>query len=209
QVGAWLKKIYGNEPVPQYEVNESTVDILYQLAECNEARDKDVSLLIEDMKQKAKEYEAKGEFETPLLSSIKDSLSVKGISCLNALVNSAMTLETKDTSLTSFFCAINDMTSELYTTELKNREMDRFVYWYLLKCKSLFLFVFFFLRDLKKTEERLELAQVKADSRSHKLNFLKDKSEDLKIRIKAAEEQLIATGLGQSLTHESLMSLSE
>jgi len=53
-------------------VNESTVDILYQLAECNEARDKDVSLLIEDMKQKAKEYEAKGEFETPLLSSIKD-----------------------------------------------------------------------------------------------------------------------------------------
>jgi len=51
----------------------------------------------------------------------------------------------------------------------------------------LFLFVFFFLRDLKKTEERLELAQVKADSRSHKLNFLKDKSEDLKIRIKAAE----------------------
>ncbi|XP_075267762.1 HAUS augmin-like complex subunit 1 [Opisthocomus hoazin] len=213
RVGAWLKKIYGNEPVPQYEVNESTVDILYQLAECNEARDKDVSLLIEDMKQKAKEYEAKANHLQGILRESLglslSNLSVKGISCLNALVNSAMTLETKDTSLTSFFCAINDMTSELYTTELKNREMDLELTNIRKKLTVALLLQERLEEDLKKTEERLELAQVKADSRSHKLNFLKDKSEDLKIRIKAAEEQLIATGLDQSLTHESLMSLSE
>lgn len=75
QVTLWLKKIYGNQPVPQYEVNARTIDILYELVECNEARDRDVSLLIEDMKQKATEYEAEGEFEAPVLSSIKVSFS--------------------------------------------------------------------------------------------------------------------------------------
>lgn len=54
-------------------MNEGTVDILYDLAERNEARQKDLSLLVEDMKQMAAEYEAKGEFTAPLLSSIKVS----------------------------------------------------------------------------------------------------------------------------------------
>ncbi|KAM6364400.1 LOW QUALITY PROTEIN: HAUS augmin-like complex subunit 1 [Pluvialis apricaria] len=63
-------------------------------------------------------------------------------------------------------------------------------------------------RDLKKTEELLEVEKAKADS-SQNLKFLKEKSKDLKIRIKAAEEQLAATGLDRSLTHESLVSLSE
>uniref|UniRef100_A0A8D0FDE4 Uncharacterized protein n=1 Tax=Strix occidentalis caurina TaxID=311401 RepID=A0A8D0FDE4_STROC len=67
--------MYGNQPILQYEVNPRTVDILYELAECNKARDRDVSLLIEDMKQKATEYEAEGEFEAPVLSSIKVSSS--------------------------------------------------------------------------------------------------------------------------------------
>ncbi|KAK4811299.1 hypothetical protein QYF61_023351 [Mycteria americana] len=40
---------------------------------------------------------------------------------------------------------------------------------------------------LKKTEELLEVEKAKADSRSQNLKFLKDKSEDLKIRIKTAE----------------------
>lgn len=52
QVTLWLKKIYVNQPIPQYKVNARTVHILYELVECNEARDRGVSLLIEDMKQK-------------------------------------------------------------------------------------------------------------------------------------------------------------
>ncbi|CAM9107137.1 unnamed protein product [Bubo scandiacus] len=124
----WLKKMYGNQPVLQYEVNPRTVDILYELAECNEARDRDVSLLIEDMKQKATEYEAEADYLQGLLTESLDlsrsSLSSEGTSYLSVLVNSTMTLKTKDTSLASFFCDINDMTSELYATELKNREME-------------------------------------------------------------------------------------
>lgn len=49
-----------------------------------------------------------------------------------------------------------------------------------------FSFSFFF-RDLRKTRDYLEVERVKAESRSQNLKFLRDKSEDFKIRIKAAE----------------------
>uniref|UniRef100_A0A8C6Y2Z9 HAUS augmin-like complex subunit 1 n=1 Tax=Naja naja TaxID=35670 RepID=A0A8C6Y2Z9_NAJNA len=61
KVTSWLKKVFGEEPIPFFEVNPQTVDILYELAECNESRDRDVNLLIEDMKEKAVEYKADGE----------------------------------------------------------------------------------------------------------------------------------------------------
>ncbi|NXC19332.1 HAUS1 protein, partial [Corythaeola cristata] len=213
QVTSWLKKTFGDEPIPQYEVNAWTVDYLYELAECSEARNRDVCLLIEDTKQKAEEYEARANYLQSLLSESlglsMSSLSSKGISFLNILVNSAMTLETKDTSLTSFFCAINDMTVELFATQSKASEMEL----KLKKMKNKLTMALTMEKkletDIQKTEELLELRKLKADYQSYKMNFLRAKSKDLKIRIKAAEEQLLATGLDQSLTHESLVKLSE
>uniref|UniRef100_A0A670JJD3 Uncharacterized protein n=1 Tax=Podarcis muralis TaxID=64176 RepID=A0A670JJD3_PODMU len=64
KVASWLKKTFGDQPIPPYEADARTVDILYELAECNESRDGDVRLLIEDMKQKAVEYESDGETES-------------------------------------------------------------------------------------------------------------------------------------------------
>ncbi|NXE80343.1 HAUS1 protein, partial [Cochlearius cochlearius] len=213
QVTLWLKKIYGNQPVPPYEVNARTVDNLYELLEANEARERDVSLLIEDMKQKAAEYEAEANYLQDLLTeSLHLSpacLSSEGTSYLKALVNSAMALDTKDTSLASFFCAINHMTSELYTTESENRDMEVELTNIRRKLTAALMLENKLKEDLKKTEELLEVEKAKADSRSQNLKFLKDKSEDFKIRIKAAEEQLVASGLDQSLTHEALMNLSE
>uniref|UniRef100_A0A8C0XRD1 HAUS augmin-like complex subunit 1 n=1 Tax=Castor canadensis TaxID=51338 RepID=A0A8C0XRD1_CASCN len=51
QVAAWLKKIFGDHPIPQYEVNPRTTEILYHLSEHNKVRDRDVHL--EDQKCKA------------------------------------------------------------------------------------------------------------------------------------------------------------
>ncbi|PNJ80646.1 HAUS1 isoform 5, partial [Pongo abelii] len=58
QVAAWLKKIFGDHPIPQYEVNPRTTEILHHLSERNRVRDRDVYLVIEDLKQKASEYES-------------------------------------------------------------------------------------------------------------------------------------------------------
>lgn len=60
-MNSWLGAVFGEQVVAQFEVNTRTVDILYQLAQSSEARCSDTALLIEDLKQKAAEYQAEGE----------------------------------------------------------------------------------------------------------------------------------------------------
>lgn len=66
QVNSWLSEVFGDQPVPHFEVNTRTVDILFQLAQSSEARCRDTALLSEDLKQKASEYQAEGEEQTQL-----------------------------------------------------------------------------------------------------------------------------------------------
>ncbi|KAJ6663060.1 hypothetical protein lerEdw1_010881 [Lerista edwardsae] len=128
KVALWLQKTFGDQPIPSYEPDARTVDILYQLAVCNESRNADITLLIDDMKQKTAEYESEGRYLQDLLTESL-SLSFSGLSkastsYLNTLVDTALALETKDTSLASFIPAINALTSDLYAAESKNKDME-------------------------------------------------------------------------------------
>lgn len=60
KVNSWLSSVFGDQPVPHFEVNTRTVELLYQLAQSSEARCSETALFIEDLKQKASEYEADG-----------------------------------------------------------------------------------------------------------------------------------------------------
>ncbi|XP_063278338.1 HAUS augmin-like complex subunit 1 isoform X1 [Prinia subflava] len=213
RVTLWLKKIYGDVPIPEYEVNERTVDILHEVMECNEERDKDVMLLVEDMKDRATKYEAETEYWRDILGESLGlsvgSLSQEATTDLTDLVESAMELEVEDTSLTSFYSAINYMSSELYETKSKNEEME-------LKLKILTRKLTSALRlekqleeDIKEIKESQEAEKAKAEIQSKNLKFLEDKTKDLKISISDAEAELVGRGLDQSLTHEALMKSSE
>uniref|UniRef100_A0A4W2FWE3 HAUS augmin like complex subunit 1 n=1 Tax=Bos indicus x Bos taurus TaxID=30522 RepID=A0A4W2FWE3_BOBOX len=92
------------------------------------------------------------------------SLSSTGSRYLNALVDSAVVLETKDTSLA---------------------------------------------KDLKKAELHLCTERARVDSRLQNMDFLKAKSEEFRSGIRTAEEQLSARGMDASLSHQSLVALSE
>ncbi|NXJ22461.1 HAUS1 protein, partial [Dicrurus megarhynchus] len=213
QVTLWLKKLYGDMPVPRYEVNERTVDILHEVMECSEERDRDVSLLIEDMKDQAAKYEAEAKYWQDILEESLglsvDSLSEEATMDLNDLVESAMALEVEDTSLTSFYSAINYMSSELFKTKSKNQEMELKLKTLTKKLTSALMMEKQLDEDIKKVVESQKAESAKAESRSKNLTFLEKKSEDLKIRIEDAEKKLIDTGLDQSLTHEALVKLSE
>ncbi|KAM3845193.1 HAUS augmin-like complex subunit 1 [Vipera latastei] len=213
KVTSWLKKLFGDQAVPLYEVNARTVDILHELAECNESRDGDVNLLIEDMKQKAVEYESEGLFLQELLMESLN-LSLSGLSkastsYLNSLVDIALALETKDTSLASFIPAINDLTSDLYGAQSKNKELEFELSTLRRKLTSALVLEKRLQEDVVKTEDHLIVERAKTESRTQYMKFLIEKSEDIKGQIKSAEEQLSASGLDASLTHESLVTLSE
>ncbi|KAK9408784.1 HAUS augmin-like complex subunit 1 [Crotalus adamanteus] len=213
KVTSWLKKLFGDQPVPLYEVNARTVDVLHELAECNESRDGDVRLLIEDTKQKAAEYESDGLFLQELLMESLNlspsSLSKASTSYLNNLVDIAVALETKDTSLASFIPAINDLTSDLYGAQSKNKELELELSTLRRKLTSALVLEKRLQEDVVKTEDLLFVERAKTDSRRQYMKFLIEKSEDIKCQIKSTEEQLSASGLDASLTHDSLVTLSE
>ncbi|XP_057556385.1 HAUS augmin-like complex subunit 1 isoform X1 [Hippopotamus amphibius kiboko] len=227
QVAAWLKKIFGDHPIPQYEVNPRTTEILHHLSERNSVRDRDVYLVTEDLKQKAREYESEGELNSRILSEIiirakhlqdllmesvnfsPANLSSTGSKYLNALVDSAVALETKDTSLASFIPAVNDLTSDLFCTKSKNEEI-KLELTKLEKNLTATLVLEKCLReDLKKAELHLSTERAKVDHRLQNMDFLKAKSEEFRSGIRAAEEQLSARGMDASLSHQSLVALSE
>ncbi|NXR52448.1 HAUS1 protein, partial [Hippolais icterina] len=213
QVTLWLKKIYGCAPIPEYEVNERTVDILHEVMECNEERDKDVMLLIEDMKDRATKYEAETEYRLDILEESLSlpvgSILLEDTPDLIDLVESAMELELEDTSLTSFYSAINYMSSELYKTKSENEEMELKLKTLMKKLTSALTLEKRLEEDIKKSKESQEAEKAKAEIQSKNLKFLEDKSKDIKIRICDAEDELVAMGLDQSLTHEALMKSSE
>ncbi|XP_026569704.1 HAUS augmin-like complex subunit 1 [Pseudonaja textilis] len=213
KVTSWLKKVFGERPIPLLEMNAETVDILYRLAECNESRDRDINLLIEDMKQKAAEYESDGLFLQELLMEDLNfslsSLSKESMSYLNNLVDIALVLETKDTSLTSIIPAINDLTSDLFRAQSKNKELELELSTLQRKLTSALVLEKRLQDDVVKTEKLLIEERKTADRRLHTMEFLMKKSEDIKGEIKSAKDQLSASGLDASLTHRSLVALSE
>ncbi|NXR68200.1 HAUS1 protein, partial [Rhadina sibilatrix] len=208
QVTLWLKKIYGDVPIPEYEVNERTVDILHEVMEYNEESNKDIMLLIEDMKDQATKYEAEAEYWQDILGESLGlsvgSLSQEAAADLTDLVESAMELEVEDTSLTSFYSAINYMSSELSKTKAKNEEMELKLKTLKKKLTSALTLEEHLEEDIKNIKECQEIEKTKAETQSKNVKFLEDKSKDLKIRISDAEAELLAMGLDQSLTHEAL-----
>ncbi|XP_071281908.1 HAUS augmin-like complex subunit 1 [Agelaius tricolor] len=213
RVTLWLKKLYGGVPIPEYEVNERTVDILHEIMENNEERDKDVMLLIEDMKDRTSKYEAEADYWHDILgeslSFLEGSMSKEANDDLTDLVQSAIELDMEDTSLTSFYSAINDMTLEMYKTKSKNKEMEQKLRILTKKLTSALMVEKQLEKDIEELKKSQGIQQAKAETQSKNLKFLEDKSKDLKIRICDAEAKLVARGLDQSLTHEALVKSSE
>ncbi|XP_030743117.2 HAUS augmin-like complex subunit 1 [Echinops telfairi] len=213
QVAAWLKTVFGDQPVPPYEVNPRTTEVLAHLSERNKARDRDVALVIEDLKQKASEYESEAKhLQDLLLQSVNFSLanlSSTGSMYLNALVDIAMVLETKDSSLTSFIPAVNDLTSDLFLTKSKNEEIKLELSKLEKNLTGTLVLEKCLQEDLKKAEQHLSKEKARADRRLQNMEFLKAKSEELRCGVTTAEEQLSARGMDASLSHQSLLALAE
>ncbi|KAM9508161.1 HAUS augmin-like complex subunit 1 [Guaruba guarouba] len=212
-VTTWLKKVFGDSPIPQYKVSEQAVNILRKLAEYNEARERDVSLVMEGLKEWSKEYKAEAKYLERLLSKelglSTGKLSRNGTTYLDVLVSSAMTLETKDTSLASFICAINERTSEVYKIESENREMELELTNLVEKISTALKLQTQLEKDLKNTQELLEVKKAKVNHSSQDLLFLKVKCQESRKRVNAAEMELAATGFDTSLSHKSLVNLAE
>ena len=60
QVFAWLQQVFGEDPIPQFEINSFTLGVLEQLAIRNQEQNKHAVLITKDFIQKTSEYAPEG-----------------------------------------------------------------------------------------------------------------------------------------------------
>ncbi|XP_066567728.1 HAUS augmin-like complex subunit 1 [Amia ocellicauda] len=213
KVTQWLSRLFGEQPVPHYELSARTADLLHQLADSSESRCRDVSLLTADLRLKAAEYSADGSYLQEVLLQgaglSSSSLSSRAGDCLAALEGSAMALGTKDTSLASLVPAVNDLTAQLQRTERRNTELDQQLAVLRRKHTDALVLHKSLQEDLSKTKDLQEVEKVRAEIKLQNLDFIRAKSADLSFRIETMEDQLSSSGMEESLSHQAILDLSE
>ncbi|XP_020778722.1 HAUS augmin-like complex subunit 1 [Boleophthalmus pectinirostris] len=213
KVNSWLSTVFGDQPVPQFEVNTRTVDVLYQLAQFSEARCGDTELLIEDLNQKASEYQADSAYyQDVLLQGVGLSCASLSRSCadyLATLVDNAMTLAIRDISLGNFLPAVNNLSNELLEAEKSDRHLERD-----LKALRKRLGTTLVLRgnlqeDINKSVKTQAVESAKAEEKLLNMDFVTTKAKELRHRRERAEAQLLSRNMDKSLTHQSIVQLSQ
>ncbi|XP_023258343.1 HAUS augmin-like complex subunit 1 [Seriola lalandi dorsalis] len=213
KVNSWLSAVFGDQPVPQFEVNTRTVDVLYQLAQSSEARCSDTALLIEDLKQKASEYQADGaHLQDVLLQGVGlscASLSKPAADYLSALVDNAMVLGVRDTSLGSFMPAVNNLTNELLEAEKSNRRLERELRALRKRLGATLVLRSNLQEDINKTVKAQAVESAKAEEKLLNMDFVTAKGKELSNRRERAEAQLVSRNMDKSITHQAIVQLSE
>ncbi|XP_034539558.1 HAUS augmin-like complex subunit 1 [Notolabrus celidotus] len=213
KVNSWLSSVFGDQLIPQFEVNTRTVDILYQLAQSSEARCSDTALLIEDFKQKAAEYQAEDtHVRDVLLQGVGlscGSLSKSASDYVSSLVDTAMVLGVKDTSLGSFMPAVNNVTNELLEAEKSNRRLERELKDLRKRLGATLVLRSNLQEDINKTMKSQAVESAKAEERLLNMDFVAAKAKELSNRRERAEAQLQSRNMDKSLSHQAIVQLSE
>ncbi|KAK2828346.1 hypothetical protein Q5P01_019380 [Channa striata] len=213
KVISWLSTVFGEQPVPQFEVNTRTLDVLSQLAHSSDARCRDTALLIEDMRQKTSEYQADGaHLQDVLLQGVGlscASLSKPADDYLSALVDNAMVLGVRDTSLGSLMPAVNKLTNEFLEAEKSNRKLERELRALRKRLGATLVLRSKLQEDMNEIVKTQAVESAKVDERLLNMDFVTTKAKELRVRRERAEAQLVARNMDKSITHHAVVQLSE
>ncbi|XP_013858702.1 HAUS augmin-like complex subunit 1 [Austrofundulus limnaeus] len=213
KVNSWLSAVFGDQPVPQFEVTTRTVDILYQLAQSSEARCSDTAHLIEDFKQKTSEYQADAaHLQEVLLQGVglsSASLSKPAADYVSALVDNVMVLGVRDTSLASLMPAVNNLTSEHLKAEKSNEQLERELRALRKRLGATLMLRGTLQEDIEKTIKFETVESAKAEERMLNMDFVTAKARELSNHRERSEAQLVARKMDKSITHQAIVQLSE
>lgn len=200
-------------PVPQFEVTSRTVELLHQLVEASEVRCRDTGLLMEDLGLKAAEYHADGVYlQDVVLQGV--GVSVASVSksvaeYVSALVENAVVLGVRDTSLSSFVPAMNHLTNKVLEAEKTERRLDRELKALRRKLGATLVLRKNLQEDINKTTRDQDVRAAQAEQRLLRMDFVRTKSRELINRRKVAEDQISSRNMNPRLNHQALMEMFE
>ncbi|XP_025077934.1 HAUS augmin-like complex subunit 1 [Pomacea canaliculata] len=214
EVQGWLDQLFAGSRVPEYEHNEQTIDILYQLMQRNRACDRDTQLLIQDLQQKAKEYASEGHRLAAVLRRLNlkpASLSQSGIMSLRTLANLAYLLRVRDASDSSFLLALQTLKDEIDRTQeavIKEKQLlDQLT----LKSKMHMLSALhsknmaLYLLRIPMLEQQSVEEKSQMEKRTKAASFLQTKAHEYGTHIAKLKENLKKVEADSSIFHENLV----
>ncbi|KAL4228090.1 HAUS augmin-like complex subunit 1 [Mactra antiquata] len=212
EIQVWLEKLFGDQSVPAYELNQFTVGFLHDVMLRNERKEKECSLLIEDLRQKAEEYNAESNRLENILKKISltsASLSKSGEMSLRTLANLALTLQTKDASDTSFILALQHLDDQIRQTEHARRAQQKILNRLKEKIKTAVITHSDLTNSLDHLEKKNIEEQPEMEKHGRDIQFIRSKVKEYKSHVKKLEGHLEKTGADPSVHHDSLVKRSE
>nr|XP_032809209.1 HAUS augmin-like complex subunit 1 isoform X2 [Petromyzon marinus] len=213
EVREWLSQVLGEQPMPLFEDNVHTVELLHSLMQQNREHDRCNALLLEDYKQKSLEYQLEAERLQQLLMDAvgvsPSALSSSSTSSLQAIVQSAMVLELNSTSESSLMQAISELKAEAEEVRVEKEAEERLVKRLASKAAAAFTQQEQLKLDLARVEQDAEVENAKKQRYLQLTDFLQRKSVDYRVQLKSAQVKLAASGVDPSLYHQSLVTKGE
>ncbi|XP_002732759.1 HAUS augmin-like complex subunit 1 [Saccoglossus kowalevskii] len=211
-VQAWLDRLFVGSDVPQYEINERTIDILYDLMERNESRDKEAEALIEDLNQKAEEYNVEAVRHANILHSVGISvgnLSKSGSVSLATLASAANMLELKDASMSSYLLGLTRLSDEIALTSETREEEQSTIDELFSKTQNAWIKSSYLKKHLHSLEKQKEQKDAELKRKSQNAGFLHDKVQQYKDRLHHLQGELNKSGVDASIYHHTLVKRAE
>jgi DNA repair exonuclease SbcCD ATPase subunit len=227
-VQAWLFSLYGEERVPEFEINKETVPVLYELATASQHATSHANLALADANHQLKLYQSQSAELSNMLHSVglmpsSDALKSKltgskgfddpdrqVMSELAKLVVSlSMTLKLATTSASAIMEALGELDTGLFSIETKNKELSE-------RKNQL-------TASYKETSELRQLLQKIAvnwdqsiaegatsfQEQRQTLKYLESKSKEYSSTLEALKSTMKQNGANASIYHGNLQQLHE
>lgn len=207
KVRAWLETLFGEDPIPTFEINSKTIETLSRLLDINAQRHQDMRLLIEDLEQKKAEYTSEADRIQEIISLVGlplGSLSQSGSTSVRTLANVALLLDLKDTKMSSYLLGINELSKALQSSKEEKLKAKHSSAKLLRKTKCALVKYDSVTKAYEALEEQISFQEPILNKRFKETGFLYQKAKQYQERFDELLDYQKQTKLEPTLYHNAL-----
>ncbi|XP_059165085.1 HAUS augmin-like complex subunit 1 [Physella acuta] len=212
EVGIWLEDLFADEVIPEFELNVKTIQQLHDILLFNKKQDKMTQLVVDDLQQKADEYNAESERLCKILCRLnlsQNNLSQSGLNSLRSLAKLGTLLDIKDASDTCYFLALQHLDMELEQVGQKKQSEADLLQQVTAKSQAALLKCSALKKTLDGIKQNASQEQPVNDKRKNDTVFLHSKAKNYGKDITKLQTQLAKSRTDKSIFHEALVKKSE
>ena len=206
----WLSGKY--EKIPPFEVNNKTIEILYNLAQKNLKRNKMMQEMIDDLNKRSDEYIEEGNKTQKVLRMVglsNDFLLKKGIQGHKMISSLALSLGLKDVGNTSILLAIEELFEELESKQEQKEKMEK-IHRNLTEISKKQLERLNEMQILEKEYSNQQSSQMIAKKTKQKsVEYLENKKREYENTLDQLKQSIHTSQFNPELMHKKLLNIYE